>query len=430
MRSFYNFIYKNLIWIYLCAVACLAYTTMMNSIPAHVYVEKGETLSLSRKIPVELSVCDRQTQTMADVGMNTYEGVKARLSAEDISDLSLGTHSMMCYLFGVFPIKEVEVSVVENTNVYASGHVVGIYGKTKGVFVLGSSPVELADGSYVQPAEHIIFPGDYIVAVNEKPTTSKEALMDAIKKNGADPIVLSVHRGEEVIQVSAQAVPAKASDSENLTYMLGLWVKDDMAGIGTVTYLDVQGEFGALGHGIGDGETGELLKMSEGYLYEANVLGVKKGRRGDPGELQGIVYYGKKNQLGILSSNTDIGIYGKLNDDYTKEVTGENTLYQLAYKQDVKLGDAFILSDASGELATYHIMIDSFDYSPTDRNKGIRFHVDDKNLLGLTGGIVQGLSGSPILQDGKLIGGVTHVLINDPTKGYGIFAETMLSNEK
>lgn len=133
-----------------------------------------------------------------------------------------------------------------------------------------------------------------------------------------------------------------------------------------------------------------------------------------------------------MNSNTEIGIYGKLSEDYSFEYNSENIDYDmmsLAYKQDVKEGDAYIISEVSGQREAYHIVIDSIEYSPVDRNKGIRFHVDDERLLALTGGIIQGLSGSPIIQDDKLIGGVTHVLINDPTKGYGIFIETMLESK-
>ena len=427
MRYFYAHILKNIIWIYLCVLLCFAYITLMDAIPGHVYMEEGSTLSFCQQIPVEVAVCEHKTPTMADVGMSTYESVRSRTYDEN-TRLSIGSHEMMCYLFGIFPVKEVEISVVETTEVYPSGHVIGIYGMTKGVFVLGSSPIELADGSYAQPAEHIIFPGDYILAVNHHAITSKEELTEQIR-TGEEAMTLTVLRGEDEIEVSVQPVLAKAEQGNSLNYMLGIWVKDDMAGIGTMTYYDGKGNYGALGHGIGDGETGDLLRMSKGYLYEANVLGIKKGRRGDPGELQGVVYYGKTNQLGSVLQNSDIGIYGKLNKEYINEKATENEMSTLAYKQDVKTGEAYILSDASGSRQAYHIIIDSFDYSPSDRNKGIRFHVDDENLLSLTGGIVQGLSGSPIIQDGKLIGGVTHVLINDPTRGYGIFAETMLEDK-
>ena len=141
-----------------------------------------------------------------------------------------------------------------------------------------------------------------------------------------------------------------------------------------------------------------------------------------------MVYYGTSDRLGTVDCNTDIGIYGTLNDAAYENYCKTDERYLVGYKQDVQTGDAVILSDASGQPCVYHIVIDSMDYSPADRNKGLRFHVDDKNLLELTGGIVQGLSGSPIIQNGKLVGGVTHVLVNDPTRGYGIFVEEMLEH--
>ena len=141
-----------------------------------------------------------------------------------------------------------------------------------------------------------------------------------------------------------------------------------------------------------------------------------------------MVCYGTSDRLGTVDCNTDIGIYGALNDAAYENYCGTDEEYPVGYKQDVQTGDAMILSDASGKLEMYHIVIDSMDYSPADRNKGLRFHVDDKNLLELTGGIVQGLSGSPIIQNGKIVGGVTHVLVNDPTRGYGIFVEEMLEH--
>ena len=225
-------------------------------------------------------------------------------------------------------------------------------------------------------------------------------------------------------------VLAKTGGENNkLNYMLGIWVRDDMAGIGTMTYYDDNGNYGALGHGIGDGETGELLKLDKGYLYEADILGIKRGQRGDPGELEGVISYRKTSMLGTVRQNSDIGIYGKLNDEYINEIKDKNKPYLLGFKQDLKTGEAYIISDVSGERQAYHIMMDSFDYSPSDRNKGIHFYVDDERLLSLTGGIVQGMSGSPIIQDGRIVGAVTHVLIQDSSRGYGIFIDEMLSQK-
>ena len=375
MRSFYISLLKNLTWIYFIVICCFSYHLIMKSIPDHMYVIQGEEVSLECMLPVELEVVDASQTVMAEV-----------LPAEQETNcdtLAVGEHEVVCYLFGILPVKEVEVSVVEGTKAYAAGRVVGIYGATQGVLVLGSSPVETTDGVYREPSENLVFAGDYIVAVNGEPIEEKEELIQQVNAFGADKLTLTLWRGEELIDVSVQAVRVsndpKKTDSRNKAvtesgsnssnYMLGLWVKDDMAGIGTLTYYDENGNFGALGHGIGDGETGELLRIKRGLLYDAQILDIQKGKRGTPGELQGAVNYGRSNEIGSIVSNTDIGIYGTLKTARLDAFSQEDDLYPVGYKQDVKLGDAVMLADASGELGTYHITIDSLDYSPADTNK-------------------------------------------------------------
>lgn len=420
MRSLYVTFFKNITWIYLSILCCFAYQTMLDAIPDHVYLEEGQELELDQKLPVQLGITG-EGKSVQTAAASTFENIRKRKN-ESASSLGIGKHTLTCYLLGLLPVKEVEVSVVPGQSLYAGGHVVGIYGATQGVLVLGTSPVEKKDGSFQEPAENIIFEGDYITEINGHEIKEKEELISGIQKYGAYPMVLTLWRGSEQIDVSVEAVETKDS------YMLGLWVKDDMAGIGTLTYYDSHAGFGALGHGIGDGKTGDLLRLSRGSLYNADVIGIKKGKRGDPGELEGVVYYGAKNKIGTVSSNTDIGIYGTLATSYCEKLKKEDRTCAVCYKQDVKEGEAEILSDVSGGLCRYKIVIDSLDYTPGDRNKGIRFHVSDEKLLDLTGGIVQGLSGSPILQDNKIVGAVTHVLVNDPEKGYGIFVENMLAD--
>lgn len=420
MRRFYKYVYRNIIWIYLCILMCYSYVSLMDAIPEQVFLEEGKELSLNQKLPVAVTEYAGEKPVMAEIGENTLQMIRAQKTSRSFVDSGLGTHKATCCLFGVFPLKEIEVTVVPKKSVYAGGQVIGIYGATQGVLVLGSSPVEKPDGSFVEPAQHILKAGDYITAVNGQKIEEKEDLISCIKNCQGNPLVISLWRGEEQIQVSVNPALAK-----NGIYMLGLWVKDDMAGIGTLTYFEEDLDFGALGHGIGDGQTGDLLRLSDGRLYRAQILGIKKGERGTPGELEGVVYYGKKNQIGQVESNSDIGIYGALRKEYFEELCEQDMCYPLGYKQEVRKGSAVILSDVSGETASYHIVIDSLDYSPSDSNKGIHFHVDDKNLLSLTGGIVQGLSGSPVIQDGKIVGAVTHVLVSDPAKGYGIFIENM-----
>ncbi len=423
MRRFLKCAFENLIWIYLCILLCFSYGTMMDAIPDRVYLEEGQALALDQKLPVVLAETPGEQMVMADAGAGTFALVQERKATGSCDRLEAGFHRITCYLFGLFPVKEVEVSVVPEKSVYAGGQVVGIYGATQGILVLGSSPVETPDGSFAEPAEHILRAGDYITAVDGKEITKKEELVQLVQECQGKRLILLLWRGSEQIYVSVTPVMAKSG-----TYMMGLWIKDDMAGIGTLTYFDREQDFGALGHGIGDGETGELLRLLEGRLYRAEVFGVQKGERGTPGELKGIVYYGSKNKIGQVSENSDLGIYGKLADFYYEKICNEATLYPLGYKQEIKTGPAVILSDASGEPALYHIVIDSIDYTPADSNKGIHFHVDDENLLAFTGGIVQGLSGSPIIQGGKLVGAVTHVLVSDPARGYGIFIENMLEH--
>lgn len=422
----YSVLYKNLIWIYLCILCCFAYGTMMDSIPGHVYLQEGQTLQLDQKLPVMLAADQSRREVMVDVGESTYQTIQRRRECVTGEKLEAGNYKVTCYLFGLFPIKEVEVSVVGDKSLYASGHVVGIYGATNGVFVLDTSPVKTMDGVFEEPADHILFAGDYIMEVNGTSISTKEELVSQIAKNGQSPMVLTLIRGQEQIKVSVQAVPVQ--EEHGCTYKLGVWVKDDMAGIGTLTYYNNERDFGALGHGIGDGETGGLLRITEGYLYRAEVFGIKRGQRGEPGELEGSVYYGEANRLGKVEDNTDIGIYGTLEQDFYDRQHFSDVVYPVCYKQDVQLGEAMLLSDASGEIGMYHIEIESVDYEPGDDNKGIRFRVDDEDLLSLTGGVVQGLSGSPIIQNGKIIGAVTHVLVNDPTRGYGIFIENMLEH--
>lgn len=320
MRSFYMRIFKNIICIYVLALCCFAYATMIHAIPDHVYVQEGQKLELDKKIPVTLAMSTKPQSVMAQIGERTFQAMKQERAVETCSQLKQGEYTLTCYLFGILPMKEVQVSVVNGKSLYVSGQVVGIYGAAQGVLVLGSGPVETVDGSSAQPAEHIVFPGDYITAVNGKAVTKKEELMERINQYGEQPVVLTLWRGAEQIQVSVEPVEA----AEHKGYRLGLWVKDDMAGIGTLTYFDQDGNFGALGHGIGNGQTKDLLRLSDGRLYKAQVLGIKKGVRGTPGELEGVVYYGKDNQIGEVSSNTQIGIYGTLTKNFREEKKNES----------------------------------------------------------------------------------------------------------
>ncbi len=400
-------LYKNIIWVYMTVFICFAYTTLMNSIPDHIYIKEGEEIHSHFSVPVEFEKVEDEQEVFAQ---------QKKIETKD-------DYTVVCKLFGVIPIKEMEVSVIQSQSVFVSGRVIGIYGQTSGVLVLDTTTIEDKNGIKCAPAENRIMSGDYILAVNDIEINEKEDLIRIINACGNEDMVVTVSRKGEYVKVLVSAVEVKENN-----YMLGIWVKDDMAGIGTMTFYSENGYFGALGHGIGDGETGQLLSMSDGSIYYTKVLDVTKGLKGEPGELEGLIYYGKQNQLGRLIGNDSLGIYGILDEEDYLEFSQTDALLEIGYKQEIESGRAYILSDVDGEVKPYEIEITEVDYQAKDSNKGIHFTVTDEELLKKTGGIVQGMSGSPIIQKEKVIGAVTHVLVNDPAKGYGIFVENMLEH--
>ncbi len=317
-------------------------------------------------------------------------------------------------------LKEVSVRVVERKRVIPGGIPIGIYLETEGVYVVGTGEIEAEDGLSYEPAYQIVQTGDYILAVNGKKIRDKDELIACVQENRSDIMILKLLRGEEVIQVRLHAVRTKEED-----YKLGIWVKDDIQGIGTLTYMTEDAGFGALGHGITDTDTGELLETSCGSLYDTNILDIIKGEKGTPGEISGMITYSDRHIRGNIHKNTAAGIFGTIDQRVRADLNTEAV--EVGFKQEIRRGPALVRSSVSGELKEYQIQIQEIRLNEDDVNKGMVFQVTDPELLELTGGVIQGMSGSPILQNGKLVGAVTHVFVNDPSRGYGIFAETMIS---
>lgn len=331
--------------------------------------------------------------------------------------------------------------------VYACGRLTGIYEQTEGVLVVNTTEVTDEDGKKVNPADKKVKCGDYILSVNGRTVADKEELSEAVNdimkeydenldeslkdKSNEDKIKSEINKrtvnikflrgGEEM---SAYIAPVRMDDGR---YYMGIWVKDDLAGIGTITYYTRDGRFGALGHGIGDGtQSGNLLYANSGDLYSMKLTKIKKGKAGTPGEIGGVVYFGKKSHIGTLDCNSNLGIYGQLDSDELSEYAAEDTYYPVAGKDEIHTGSAQMISEISGKLEKYNLEITNIDKKATDTNKGMELKVTDERLIELSGGIVQGTSGSPIIQDGKIIGAVTHVFVDDPTGGYGICIDEML----
>lgn len=331
--------------------------------------------------------------------------------------------------------------------VYACGRLTGIYEQTEGVLVVNTTEVTDEDGKKVNPADKKVKCGDYILSVNGRTVADKEELSEAVNdimkeydenldeslkdKSNEDKIKSEINKrtvkikflrgGEEM---SADIAPVRMDDGR---YYMGIWVKDDLAGIGTISYYTKDGRFGALGHGIGDGtQSGNLLYANSGDLYSMKLTKIKKGKAGTPGEIGGVVYFGKKSHIGTLDCNSNLGIYGQLDSDELSEYAAEDTYYPVAGKDEIHTGSAQMISEISGKLEKYNLEITNIDKKATDTNKGMELKVTDERLIELSGGIVQGTSGSPIIQDGKIIGAVTHVFVDDPTGGYGICIDKML----
>ena len=324
-------------------------------------------------------------------------------------------------LFGLFSLKDIEVDVSDTKYAVPCGLPIGIYMKSDGLMVIGTGEVTTKNGEIIDPADGVLKSGDYIEAINGVPAVNKKDMIQAVNSSGGGPLTLEVRRDGEEIPV--EMTPIETADGD---YKLGLWIRDDTQGIGTMTYMSANGEFGALGHGISDSDTGMLVQTSGGELYDTEIMGIEKGTFGKPGVMSGVIYYGNQSRLGSIEANTNEGIFGTVNEKFRNRVKSE--AIPIGYRQDVKKGKAYVRSNVSGELKDYEIEIQKVDYSTARKSKDMIIKVTDPELLELTGGIVQGMSGSPIIQDGKLIGAVTHVFIQDSTRGYGIFIENMLEH--
>lgn len=316
-------------------------------------------------------------------------------------------------VFGL-PFKKVKVSLYENVKLIPGGETFGVKLHTRGVMVVGTGACGKT-GKEREPAKEAgIAINDMILSVDGVDVASSDELTHLIAASGGRSMKIIYERSGKKYETKMTAVC-----DENGVYKAGLWVRDTVAGIGTVTFTEPEGGFmGGLGHGICENETGKLLPFSSGEIYAAYITGVKTGKPGDPGELRG---YFSKDAVGSVVSNTDAGVFGVLDKtDSAKEPVG------IALKDEVKEGPATVYCTVNGEGVKEYVAEISRIISYESETKNFIIRITDTRLLSETGGIVQGMSGSPVLQNGKLIGAVTHVLINDPAKGYGIFIENML----
>lgn len=293
------------------------------------------------------------------------------------------------------------------------------------MMVINVSGVVLEDGSRVSPAEEAgLLAGDIIVSAGGKKIDSIKDLISVIESSEGKEIPLTYIR--QNVRRNTLVKPLKSA--EDTQYRIGIWVRDSSAGIGTLTFIDPSSNiYGALGHGISDIDTGSLLQVGSGQLMKSNIVSIKKGVKGTPGELEGD-FLTRNEVIGDIELNSHFGVYGRLYDDQIRQ---KGRAISIGSHSLVHVGRAFILASIRGDsVEEFEIEIQKIARWDLGSTKNMVIRITDKRLLETTGGIVQGMSGSPIIQDGKLVGAVTHVFINDPERGYGVFIESMLQQAK
>ncbi len=398
MKKF-RIIIKSITVIFL-VLSIAVFTTigiLQNNISANYKLIKGEKLNIKSFVPITAK----------------YKGSRQSLStAHNIGD----TFDVDLKLFGVIPFSTTTVEVVDEMYVAVLGNPFGMKIYTDGVLVIELSTI-LSDGKNKNPAKKAgLQVGDYIKKANGVHITTNEDLSEIVMNSGGNEINLEVLRNKKTLNLTL--TPVKSDEDGN--FHAGVWVRDSSAGIGTLTfYSPLTNIVCGLGHGICDTDTGEILELMSGELVEASIVNIVKGADGSPGELKGKFSY---NIISDIALNSESGVYGNL-----KEKLSDTTLTEIALRQEVKNGAAQILCTVDGstpKLYSCEITLRTSNFRKPTQNLIVK--ITDKALLNKTGGIVQGMSGSPILQNGKLVGALTHVLVDDCTCGYGIFAENML----
>ena len=370
--------------------------------PSQIILNEQKNEFLGNNFPISLKF-DKNTQTYPAFG--------------DEQDIPQNNTTAEIMLFDSVPVKQVNVNVTQRKNVILGGTPFGIRIYTDGLVVSGTSPVKTADGNKYPPNDAGIKSGDIIISVNGKKINTNEELVSIVEKsNGHSIDITARNNGNEYF---TKITPA--FDSSLKKYRIGLMVRDSCAGIGTMTFIDPEnGTFAGLGHGICDTKSGCLMPLQSGDIVDAEINSITKSVCGNPGALTG--FFVDTSSKGIINSNSQSGIYGSMSEYDSNAQT-----IPVLFKQEIERGPAKILTTINGHTPKYYdITIEDISYNNMNMSKNMTIRITDPELIEKTGGIVQGMSGSPIIQHGQLAGAVTHVFVNDPTGGYGVFAENMI----
>lgn len=396
-------------------------------LPSEIKVVAGKDYKWDCNIPLvaristatnDLILKNQQNNIIEKEAVNLKNPVYVNMNQVGEADMTLS-------FLGVIPIKTVNVEALPPMEVIPCGQLIGVKIEMDGLGVVGVGSFQ-ADGKEIAPCKEKMQKGDMIMSVNGEKMENKEAFKEKIENSGGELLQLEVMRKGELKKIEVTPTYCENEDS----YKLGIWIKDSMQGLGTLTYLDpINQRFGALGHGITDLEMKKMVPVQEGVMTTARITSIQKGEKGTPGQIGGIIESKEKSVLGQVTTNTAQGIYGIINKN------GKNYLdaptIPVAFQDEIHEGKAIILASViGGEVRPYDVYIQKVAKYSSEPSKGMVVQITDKSLLKATNGIVQGMSGSPIIQDGKLIGAITHVFVQEPTKGYGIFIENMINTDK
>lgn len=385
-------------YIYICSA---------NSIPDNIVIFEGENLNL--RIARGLSLASANNKTILTA---------SNINKEKISNT--GPNSLDLNLFGGIKLKDVSVDVIPKTTVIPLGNAIGMKLYTKGVLVVGMSQIDTDNNEKKKPYENSgIEQGDTILAVNNNEIENTEDLITEVKRSNGNPITIKYLKENQTLETSI--TPVKSKDE----YKIGLWVRDAAAGVGTLTFYEPSTNvFMALGHGISDIDTEKIVDISSGELITANIISIVKGKKGTPGEIRGSIESG--NNIGKIYKNTNFGVYGNVSNKNILAINSNQEL-EVAARDEIQEGKAQIICqlDNSGT-RKYDIEIEKIYITNNENNKSMLVKITDSELLEKTGGIIQGMSGAPVIQNGKFIGAITNVLVNDPTQGYAVFGDMMI----
>lgn len=392
-----------IIYIYVCNITLL---------PSNVIVFKGEELNFRTIAGIKIRKIDSQKPSI----------VQAAKELEQTNIYSsTGSYEINLDLFGTIPVKEINVNVIERTKVIPCGSLIGVKMYTPGVLVVGMSEIEGIDKKSYRPYEDSgIKEGDMIVEIDSKKITNTNDLIRTVNSCNGKSVEIKFVRDEET--KTTNILPVESSSRE---YKLGLWVKDAAAGVGTLTFYEPSTQsFAALGHGIVDSDTGGIFNIADGELVRSNLLSIRKGEKNNPGEIKGVI--DSNRSIGQIYKNTNYGVFGKVSKVENINLTDLQE-YDVALRSEIETGEADVICELeNGKRDTYKIKIEKIYSSNNYDNKSMLIKIEDERLLNKTGGIIQGMSGAPIIQNGKFIGAITNVLVSDPTTGYAIFGDLMI----